>query len=192
MVTVAAEKGYLRETGNLVFHVALLLLLAGIALGGLFGYKGTVLVTIGPGGFSNAQSQYDVFYPARLFSDSSAVAVLVDAAEVHGQLPGQRRADDVQRGHHYKTDPTAASKPYDIEVNHPLNIGGAKVFLVGHGYSMRLSITNAAGQHRVRRADTRSCRTTASSASHGVVKVPDLGREAAARPHSAFSTRRTA
>src|SRR5437764_1185161 len=43
-VSVAAEKGYLRETGNLVFHVSLLLLLVGIAVGGLFGYKGTVLV----------------------------------------------------------------------------------------------------------------------------------------------------
>src|SRR4051812_21528943 len=41
---IAAEKGYLRETGNLVFHLALLLLLGGVALGGLLGYKATRLV----------------------------------------------------------------------------------------------------------------------------------------------------
>jgi cytochrome c biogenesis protein len=70
VVTVAAEKGYLRETGNLVFHVALLLLLGGIALGGLFGYKGTALVVKG-GSFANVQENYDVFSPSRLFSDSS-------------------------------------------------------------------------------------------------------------------------
>ena len=32
-VTVAAEKGYLKETGNLLFHFALLALLVGVALG---------------------------------------------------------------------------------------------------------------------------------------------------------------
>src|SRR5437588_10772989 len=68
-VSVAAEKGYLRETGNLVFHVALLVLLTGIALGGLFGYKGTVLVTDGSG-FANVRSSYDVFSPSRLFRDA--------------------------------------------------------------------------------------------------------------------------
>ena len=49
---LSAEKGYLRETGNLLFHVSLVLLLVGIALGGLFGFKGTVLVKEGDG-FSN-------------------------------------------------------------------------------------------------------------------------------------------
>src|SRR5206468_12623296 len=67
-VSVAAEKGYLRETGNLVFHVALVVLLAGIALGGLFGYKGTVLVVQGQG-FANVRASYDVFEPSRLYSD---------------------------------------------------------------------------------------------------------------------------
>ena len=33
VVTVAAEKGYLRETGNLLFHLALVVLLVGVALG---------------------------------------------------------------------------------------------------------------------------------------------------------------
>ena len=43
--SVSAEKGYLRETGNLLFHVSLVILLAGIALGSLFGYSGKVVVT---------------------------------------------------------------------------------------------------------------------------------------------------
>src|SRR3954462_2354590 len=68
-VSVAAEKGYLRETGNLVFHIALVVLLTGIALGGLFGYKGTVLVAEGAG-FANVQASYDVFSPSRLFHDT--------------------------------------------------------------------------------------------------------------------------
>ena len=37
--SLAAEKGYSRETGNLVFHVALLLVLVGVALGSLLGWQ---------------------------------------------------------------------------------------------------------------------------------------------------------
>ena len=44
---VAAEKGYLRETGNLVFHLALLFVLLAVAVGGLLGWKGNVIVREG-------------------------------------------------------------------------------------------------------------------------------------------------
>src|SRR4051794_3964123 len=42
--TVAAEKGQLRETGNLLFHFSLIAVLVGVALGSLYGYSGSVLV----------------------------------------------------------------------------------------------------------------------------------------------------
>ncbi|HEX3907905.1 MAG TPA: cytochrome c biogenesis protein ResB [Mycobacteriales bacterium] len=173
-VTVAAETGYLRETGNLVFHLALLLLLAGIALGGLFGYKGTVLVTVGPqGGFSNAQSQYDVFSPARLFSDSSLSPFSLTLKKFTASYQADGEPTTFQAAVTYKTDPTAASRPYDIQVNHPLNIGGAKVFLVGHGYSMHLRLTNKAGR-TVYDTNTPFLPDNSQFYSHGVVKVPDL------------------
>jgi cytochrome c biogenesis protein ResB len=60
---LSAEKGYLRETGNLLFHVSLVLLLVGIALGGLFGFKGTVLVKEGDG-FANTSSPTTTSTPA--------------------------------------------------------------------------------------------------------------------------------
>ena len=37
---VAAERGYLREAGNLVFHLSVLVVLVGFAVGSLFGYQG--------------------------------------------------------------------------------------------------------------------------------------------------------
>ena len=45
--TVSAERGYLREVGNLVFHLAVLVVLVGFALGSLFGYKGGVILVHG-------------------------------------------------------------------------------------------------------------------------------------------------
>src|SRR3954471_8678943 len=59
-VSVSAERGYLAETGNLVFHLALLGLLAGVAAGSLFGYSGQVLVVEGQS-FSNAVPSSDSF-----------------------------------------------------------------------------------------------------------------------------------
>ena len=65
--SLAAEKGFTRETGNLLFHIALVLVLVGVALGALFGWKGTVIVREG-NGFANTLTQYDSFSPGRLAS----------------------------------------------------------------------------------------------------------------------------
>ena len=56
--SVAAERGYLREAGNLVFHVSLLFLLLGVAIGALWGFRGSSVVIVGQG-FSNSVTQYD-------------------------------------------------------------------------------------------------------------------------------------
>ena len=42
--SVSAEKGYLKETGNLVFHLSLIFVIIGVAIGHLFGWKGDVIV----------------------------------------------------------------------------------------------------------------------------------------------------
>ena len=60
-VTVAAEKGYLKETGNLVFHFALLALLVGVALGSWYGWHANRLVVAGPTAFCNTVQQYDEY-----------------------------------------------------------------------------------------------------------------------------------
>src|SRR5680860_477196 len=64
--SVAGERGYLREAGNLLFHVSVVLVLVGFAVGNLFGYKGGVIVVDGQG-FSNSLSQYDDFAPGSMF-----------------------------------------------------------------------------------------------------------------------------
>jgi cytochrome c biogenesis protein len=173
VVSVAAEKGYLRETGNLIFHVALLVMLVGISLASLYGYKGTVLVKAG-GGFANAREAYDVFEPSRLFHDSqlSPFSFTLQHFSAAYQTNGEPTAFDAYI--HYKSSPSAPSKPYDVQVNHPLNLPGAKVFLVGHGYSLRIKVTNSDGQVEYN-GQTAFLPDNSLFASHGVVKVPDLG-----------------
>ena len=46
-VTVSAEKGYLKETGNLLFHFSLLALLIGVAFGSWYGWHADRLLVAG-------------------------------------------------------------------------------------------------------------------------------------------------
>ena len=64
---VSAERGYLREAGNLLFHLSVLVVLAGFAIGGLFGYQGGVILVQGST-FGNNLTQYDDFDPGGLFT----------------------------------------------------------------------------------------------------------------------------
>jgi cytochrome c biogenesis protein len=169
-VSVAAEKGYLRETGNLVFHVSLVMLLTGIALGGLFGYKGTVLVVRGQG-FSNVRSSYDVFEPSRLYSDRQLAPFSFNLQSFSASYEpnGEPRSFDAVVD--YRATPDAAAVTDDIRVNHPLNAAGANVYLVGHGYALHIQVRNPQGQ-LVYDADTPFLPDDGMFASHGVVKVP--------------------
>ena len=60
---ISAEKGYLREFGNIVFHFSLLGLLVAVAAGKLFGYEGNVIVIAdgGPGFCSASPAAFDSF-----------------------------------------------------------------------------------------------------------------------------------
>lgn len=169
-VSVSAEKGYLRETGNLLFHVSLVVLLAGIALGGLFGYKGTVLVVQGQG-FSNVRSSYDVFEPSRLYSDRQLAPFSFNLQSFTATYEpnGEPRSFDAVVG--YRATPDSTPVTHDIRVNHPLNAAGANVYLVGHGYALHIQVRNPRGQ-LVYDADTPFLPDDGMFASHGVVKVP--------------------
>jgi cytochrome c biogenesis protein len=170
-VSVAAEKGYLRETGNLLFHVSLVLLLAGIALGGLFGYKGTVLVVEG-NGFANVRSSYDIFEPSRLSSDAQLSPFSFTLRHFSAQYTstGQPRTFDARID--YRPSPDAPASTHDIRVNHPLAAAGANVYLIGHGYALRIQVRDPKGR-LVYDRPTPFLPDNGMFASHGVVKVPD-------------------
>src|SRR4029077_11763428 len=59
---ISAEKGYLREAGNLLFHLALLALLAAVCVGGMFGYKANRLLVVGDS-FAHTAHELDAFHP---------------------------------------------------------------------------------------------------------------------------------
>ncbi|MCM0621730.1 cytochrome c biogenesis protein ResB [Nocardioides bruguierae] len=145
---VSAERGYLREAGNLVFHLAILVVLVGFAMGSLFGYQGAVIVINGKG-FSNNLTQYDDFNPGTFFSsdDMEPFSFDVDDFDVEWIMEG--RGAGQSQGYSasltYSESPTSEEQTYDLRVNHPLDIGDTEVFLVGHGYAPIITVTDGNG-----------------------------------------------
>ena len=172
---LSAEKGYLRETGNLVFHVSLVVLLVGIAVGAFFGFKGTVLLKEGSG-FANTVLAYDDISPGRRFDAGNLVPLnftLDDFAATYGSDGKARTFDAHVR---YAPDPDSPLRPYDIRVNSPLHVDAAKVYLLGHGYAPQVVVREKNGE--VAFDETVPCLpqdTTFTSAC--TIKVPDTRGE---------------
>lgn len=151
---VSAEKGYLRETGNLVFHLSLVGLLIGIAAGKLFGYEGQVIVQAGGGQFCNTSILgYDSFR-AGLRVDGTQLdpfCVRIDDFTAQYQDNGQPETYAAAIGYQSAADlasGTTAWRPYDLRVNHPLRLDGSRLYLLGHGYSPRFTVTWPDGRQR--------------------------------------------
>ena len=176
---VAAERGYLREAGNLLFHVSVLVVLVGFAFGQLYGYKGGVVTVVGQG-FSNSLSQYDDFAPGSMFSPDNLapVSFTVDDFDVSfltsGPQMGQPR--DFRANVTYTEEPGADPERYNLRVNHPLKLDGANVFLVGHGYAPVVTVRDGNGDVAYR-GPVVFLPQDASFASFGVLKVPDAAPE---------------
>jgi cytochrome c biogenesis protein len=172
---IAAEKGYLRETGNLVFHLALVGILIAVAIGGLFGWRGNVIVKEGSG-FSNTLTQYDAWGGGRLSGPETLppfaftlqdFRVEFDRSEAQLGAPRLFEADvELQR------EPGGEVTTERIEVNYPLTISGAKVFLVGHGYAPQFTVTDAQGRV-VLEDSVVFLPQDGNFTSTGVIKIPD-------------------
>ncbi|MDQ1713493.1 MAG: cytochrome c biosis protein [Frankiaceae bacterium] len=135
---LSAERGYLRETGNLLFHVALLALLVGIGLGAAFGLKGTVLVVEGDT-FVNTPAAYDELHPGH-YKDTDHLPpfqITLDDFRATYLPNGAPRsfAADVR----WRPTDGAAERPRTVKVNEPLTVHGNRVYLLDHGYALHFT-----------------------------------------------------
>jgi cytochrome c biogenesis protein len=143
-LALSAEKGYLRETGNLLFHISLVALLIGIALGGLLGFQGTVLVKEGDG-FANTVLAYDDIKPGRRFDADGLVPFSFVLDDFQGTYADDGKALTFLAKLRWSGEDGGEPQPYDLRVNHPLVVGGAKTYLLGHGYAPRVRIVDVEG-----------------------------------------------
>lgn len=185
-VSLSAESGYLRETGNLVFHIALCVIIVGVAFGHLFGWRGDVIVPDGQS-FSSTVSSYDTFTPGPLVDTEQLVPFSLTVDRMDARFEDKVGGSQLGAPRGFTAYTTTVEKPGDapqrqvLSVNHPITLGGADVFLLGNGYAPVVTVRDAAGAVLYRQA-TPFLAQDNNYRSVGAVKVP------AARPRNlAFS-----
>ena len=150
---ISAEKGYFREFGNIVFHFSLLGLLVAVAAGKMFGYEGNVIVIAdsGPGFCSASPAAFDSFRAGNTVDGTSLHPICLRVNDFDAKyLPSGQALSfaanvDYQAGADLNTN---TWRPYRLEVNHPLRLGGDRIYLQGHGYAPTFTVTFPDGQTR--------------------------------------------
>lgn len=172
---VSAERGRHRETGNLLFHTAVLVVLVGMAVVSLFGFKGTALIIVG-NGFSNTITQYDSYTAGRLFKPSRLVPFSLGFSnfavrfEESGPTKGAAREFDASM--QVSPAPGAPAMTEHLKVNHPLLLGDEQVHLLGHGYAPIVTVKDGTGKVAWS-GPVPFLPQDGNFSSTGVVKVPD-------------------
>ncbi|WP_049897624.1 cytochrome c biogenesis protein ResB [Nesterenkonia massiliensis] len=153
--SVGAEKGYLKEIGNILFHVSLVGVLVFVAAGSMFSYRGQK-VLIEDEGFVNALVAYDNFYPGTWFEeedlDPFSIRLNGFQREFDRQMFGDEPNPNYGQALGFVADVTIQdgvdAEPEDttLQVNHPLTLGGAQLYLVGNGYAPVVTVRDGEGE----------------------------------------------
>ncbi|MBI9113946.1 cytochrome c biogenesis protein ResB [Sanguibacter suaedae] len=170
--TVSAERGYLRESGNLLFHMSLLGLLVSFGTGQLLEYRGQAIVTEGRG-FANAVVDYDTFESGALFDDGALepFSMTLDRFESEFRVSDAKAQDFAAYVTVRGSD--GSTRQETIKVNHPLSEAGAKVYLQGNGFAPDVTVRDAAGEIAFS-GPVPFLPEDDVYTSQGVIKVPDV------------------
>jgi len=170
--SISAEKGFTRETGNLFFHLALVLILIGVSFGSLFGMRGDAIVNVGER-FINTPTTFDSLSFGKLFNEKSLPPFSIEVDEFVAKYnPVTNAPEDYTLSVTVKDSPESAPVKKIVKVNSPLTFGSTRVYLQANGYSpivtVRDSFGNVAFQGPVPFLPQDSNLT-----STGAIKVPD-------------------
>ena len=173
--SASAERGYLRETGNLVFHISLIGILLAVGIGGGVGYTGNKVLVTGQA-FANVRLTFDSFTKGRFFTDSDLQPYRLKLDKFAVKYEEKNRNALGQ-----PIDFTADVTTFDasgteskavIKVNDPLRLGGNDIYLLGNGYAPWITVKNPAGK-TVYSEPVPFLAQDANLTSLGIIKVPD-------------------
>lgn len=171
--SLSAEKGFLRETGNLLFHLSLILILIGISCGALFGMKADAIVNEGER-FINTPTSYDSARYGRLTNEGSLNAFVIKAVKFTAQydeVTNQPR--DYQLDVQVQNSPNSVVENKVLRVNQPLTFGSTRVYLQANGYSPVVTVRDKSGAI-VYSAAVPFLPQDGNLRSIGAIKVPDM------------------
>lgn len=150
---ISAEKGYLREFGNLVFHLSLVGLLVAFAVGKLFGYEGNVIVIAngGPGFCSSSPAAFDSFRAGNTVDSTNLDPVCVKVQDFKATYLASGQAHSFESNIQYQAGDDIQNnvwRPDRLAMNHLLRVNGNRVYLLGYGYAPTFTVTFPDGRKR--------------------------------------------
>lgn len=176
---ISAEKGYLRETGNLLFHLSLILILIGISVGSLFGMRGEAIVNKGER-FISLPTSYDTLSFGKLVDENVIQPFIVEVEDFQAKYNPVTNAPQDYTATVRVTNPGEEKSEIKIlKVNSPLTFGNTRVYLQANGYSPIVTVRDLSG-NVVFQGPVPFLPQDGNLRSIGAIKVPD------ARPQIGF------
>ncbi|MBT2514559.1 cytochrome c biogenesis protein ResB [Arthrobacter sp. ISL-30] len=149
MPSLGAERGFLKEVGNLVFHTSLIGVLVSVAVGGLFGYSGQRILVEGDT-FVNTLVGYDQFTPGTNFQSSQLqpYSIQLDKFDIQFDRESPKHFGqpiDFTASVTTKESPDAQAQEQKLKVNDPVSLGGTSIYLTGNGYAPVVTVRDGEG-----------------------------------------------
>jgi cytochrome c biogenesis protein len=171
--SISAEKGYARETGNLLFHLSLVLILLAVGIGSLLGSRGDAIVNIGDR-FINTPTSYDILSFGKYQAEDSLPPFSLTVTDFKAEYdPVTNAAIDYELT--VLTANPAGSKEIKkiIKVNQPLAYGSTKIYLQANGYSPIVIVRDKSGKI-IFDGPTPFLPQDGNLSSIGAIKIPDM------------------
>ncbi len=147
--SIRAEKGYLRETGNLLFHTSLIGVLISVGLGGALSYSAQRVLVEGET-FVNNEAGYDSYTPGLLFDSKNLTpfSITLDKFETTYDYVNPNNYGRPLDFIASVTSKLANQDPTTevIRVNNPLQLPNSKVYLTGNGFAPVIVLRDADGK----------------------------------------------
>ena len=171
--SISAEKGYARESGNLLFHLSLVLILIAIGVGSLFGSKGDAILNVGDR-FINTPTSYDILGFGKYQAEDSLPPFALTIKDFKAEYDPTTNAPLDYTLTVLAANPVGSQEKTEIiKVNKPLTYGSTKVYLQANGYSPKVIVKDKSGKV-IFDGPTPFLPQDANLSSIGAIKIPDM------------------
>ncbi|MBK1784181.1 cytochrome c biogenesis protein ResB [Prauserella sp. ASG 168] len=179
--SISAERGYLRETGNLFFHFGMLGVIITFALGAMYSYEGQVIVFADGSDASEFCNSgiyaYDSFNPGLRVDGTQLTPFCFRVNDFKATYADSGQPIAYESNLEYQSGDDLADntwRPYHLEVNEPLRTDGDRVYLLDHGFAPEFTVTFPDGSTRTHSIQWRPVDNT-TGLSEGATKFETPG-----------------
>ena len=171
--SISAEKGYARESGNLLFHLSLVLILIAVGVGSLLGSRGDAIVNVGDR-FINTPTSYDILGFGKYQSEDSLPPFSLTVKDFKAEYdPVTNAAIDYELTVLTANPAGSEEMTRIIKVNQPLTYGSTKIYLQANGYAPTVVVKDKAGKV-IFDGPTTFLPQDGNLSSIGAIKIPDM------------------